>query len=192
MKHRIIRTIKAESQVEWCALEVELADGRLSICGSAGHVLSERQAKKDALQYWISFFEESPIEIFNMSQKCGTRFTSPRSAAKYVLTSDGQYHGLDVYDYAPHDGRVYTTHTCGQIRDELVRFFPEVKPFLRWHLNDMRAECKHQEARGETWTTHPSAVCPDCGYKLGSQWLRRRLPKKVIAWVKSLESLKAA
>ncbi len=50
----------------------------------------------------------------------------------------------------------------------------------KWHLNDMKAECEHQESRGENWTTHPSAVCPDCGYKLGSAWTRREVPADVI------------
>ena len=30
------------------------------------------------------------------------------------------------------------------------------------------------------------APCPECGYRYGSQWLRRELPAEVIAWVESL------
>lgn len=56
----------------------------------------------------------------------------------------------------------------------------------RWHLNDMRAECEHQRARGETWNTHPMTVCPDCGYKLGSAWLHEDVPADVIEWLKAL------
>ena len=55
-----------------------------------------------------------------------------------------------------------------------------------WHLNDMQAECKHQRARGETWVTHPSAICPDCGYSLGSKWLRMEVPENVLEFLKNL------
>lgn len=56
----------------------------------------------------------------------------------------------------------------------------------RWHLNDMQAACEHQRARGETWTTHPSATCPDCGYRLGQAWLMEELPPEVVAFLESL------
>jgi len=54
------------------------------------------------------------------------------------------------------------------------------KIWKNWHLNDMRAECAHQRARGENWTSHPSAQCPDCGYKLGSAWLREEVPQEIL------------
>jgi hypothetical protein len=76
----------------------------------------------------------------------------------------------------------------GQIREDLTVWFPEFAPYFRWHLNDMHAECEHQEARGESWTTHPMAQCPDCGYRLGSQWLKRELPTEVREWFATLQS----
>lgn len=56
----------------------------------------------------------------------------------------------------------------------------------RWHLNDMHAECEHQRARGESWQTHPEAVCPDCGYRLGSGWRHEDVPQAVTEWLKGL------
>ncbi len=50
----------------------------------------------------------------------------------------------------------------------------------RWHLNDMRAECEHQQARGENWTNSPSATCPECGWKLGHGWLTEAVPADVL------------
>lgn len=50
-----------------------------------------------------------------------------------------------------------------------------------WHLNDMRAACEHQRALGWTWTTHPDAACPTCGYMLGHSWLREEVPANVLA-----------
>lgn len=82
--------------------------------------------------------------------------------------------------------------SCGQIVDTLAKWFPECQPYLPWHLNDMHAACEHQEARGETYVTHLMAVCPDCGYKLGSQWLKRELPAEVIAWFENLQEERAA
>ena len=58
----------------------------------------------------------------------------------------------------------------------------------RWHLNDMHAECVHQRARGETWANAPGAVCPQCGHRLGSAWLREDLPPEVIEEVRSWRS----
>ena len=173
----------------WCRLEVSLENGRLSICGSAGHIQSKGSAKRDALAYWVSFFDENAGELMEMNKRCGTRFTSSRGAAKYVLDSDGDFHGLDV-EHVNGD-TVYISECGGQIVNELREWFPEVAPYLKYHLNDMHAECIHQEARGETYATHPGAECPDCGYKLGSAWQRRELPAEVIAWAESLQEVSA-
>lgn len=59
-------------------------------------------------------------------------------------------------------------------------WFDFLDVWKRWHLNDMRAECEHQRARGETYSTHPSAECPDCGYRLGSAWLHEDVPADVL------------
>ena len=56
----------------------------------------------------------------------------------------------------------------------------------KWHLNDLRAECTHQRSLGWTWKTHPSAVCPTCGYKLGHSWLREEVPADVLELLYSL------
>ncbi len=176
MKREIMRKIANE----YCTLEIKLENGRLSICGHYGHIVTESEARKLALEYWQSHFDDEPGEIMDMNKRCGTRFTSSRGAAKYVLSIDGEYHGLDVD--REEDNCVYLLESCGQIHEELVRFFPEAKPYLKWHSNDMRAECEHQELRGETWKTHPNAICPDCRYKLGSAWTKRELPSEVIQW----------
>jgi hypothetical protein len=52
-----------------------------------------------------------------------------------------------------------------------------------YHLNDLRAACEHQEIMGQTWTTHPSATCPVCDYRLGSQWKRISVPDAVIEFL---------
>lgn len=178
------KTVTREKGSRWCRLEVLLEDGRLSICGSEGSIVTEPKARAQARRYWESFFEENPSEIFAMNEKCGARFSSAKGAAKFVLESDGEFHGLDISHQF--EGRVYLTESAGQIVESLRQWFPEVVPYLKWHLNDMKAECVHQEARGETWILNPSAVCPDCGYKLGSAWLKRELPPEVIAWVETL------
>lgn len=56
----------------------------------------------------------------------------------------------------------------------------------RWHLNGMRSACQHQRERGETYETHPSAECPDCGYKLGHAWLYEEIPADVLAQINAL------
>jgi len=176
MERQIMRT----KGNRWCRLELRLQDGRLSICGSEGSIMTSARARAEARRYWESFFEESPGEMNSMNQRCGTAFRSPKSAARYVLDSDGELHGLDVA--REEGGKVYVLEGCGQIVEELRKWFPEAVPYLKWHLNDMHAECEHQEARGETYKTHPDALCPDCGYRLGFQWLKRELPAEVVAW----------
>jgi hypothetical protein len=55
-----------------------------------------------------------------------------------------------------------------------------------WHLNDTHAECIHQEELGWTYSDHPSAKCPFCGWKLGHGWSRREVPHLVLDFLKSL------
>lgn len=134
------RVITRRKGAEWCALEITHENDRLSICGSAGRVLPRAEAKKEALQSWENYFEDEPAEIVRL--KCRTA----KGAAKKVIASDGELHGLDVFR---DDGKeVYILTSCGQIREELARFFPEAAPLLPWHLNDLRAGCEHQEALG--------------------------------------------
>lgn len=183
-------TLRTETRIKgtrWCRLEVSLSpEGRLSICGAKGRIVTGRTARADAREYWRSFFEENPGELLAMNERCGTAFRSAERAARYVLDTDGDFHGMDV-DRVTADGKkVFITEGCGQIVEALERWFPEVKPYLKWHLNDMHAECEHQEARGETYTTHPLAVCPDCSYRLGSAWTKRALPLDVVAWAESI------
>lgn len=56
----------------------------------------------------------------------------------------------------------------------------------KWHLNNMNAGCTHQDERGEKWATHPSAICPDCGWKLGHGWSKREVPEDVLEFLQSL------
>jgi hypothetical protein len=55
-----------------------------------------------------------------------------------------------------------------------------------WHLNDLHAECEHQEAAGITYHSDPSNVCEVCGYKIGSAWTSRTIPGEVIEFLLSL------
>jgi hypothetical protein len=89
--------------------------------------------------------------------------------------------------------------SCGQILDEFedaekvfnkgwnqVKLDKFIELWRKWHLNDLHAECIHQEARGENWDNAPSAVCPQCGWKLGHGWDYREVPKDVITWLFNL------
>jgi hypothetical protein len=212
----IKRVVLRERGDKWCEVKVELKDGRLSICGSEGRILGAVSAKKEARQYWESFFEESPEELGRMAVDYGTR--KPKTAAAKVQEIDGAYHGLDVHKATP--TRVYVTESCGQIRETIAEWFPEVAPYLAYHLNDMHAGTEAQEAELEkhTWDgagSHYDWACArlsEAGllhdrshmvrvkyksesmgcdlykrvpYKYGSAWLKRDLPREVIAWVKS-------
>lgn len=164
--------LRRERKGEYCTLEVEMREGRLSICGTYGEIVTPKAARAQARDYWESYFEDAPEEIIRLGRR------TAKGAARYVLEVDGEYHGLDVDD--EYGEKVYLVQGGGQIVRELNEWFPEIAHWLPYHLNDMKAECIHQEARGESWTTHPLAECPDCGYKLGSAWQRRELPADIV------------
>lgn len=152
------KKILREKDGRWCALEAKLEDGCLSICGSYGTVVSHPVAKKQALQFWINFFEDAPEEIIGMNRRFGRRFTSARGAAAFVLETDGELHGLSVA--LEKSDCVLLVEGYGQVQNELVEWFPEVTPYLKWHLNN----------------------------KLGSAWKKRELPPEVIAWFAGLQN----
>lgn len=147
MNRKILRT----QGKRFCEVEINLEDGRLSVYGTEGRIVRRTAARKEALAYWVSYFEDNPEEIIRLGRR------TARGAAKYVLDTDGEYHGLDVHSERwASDGRnknVFLVESCGQITDTIREFFPELAPLLKWHLNDMRAGCAHQEA--EKWAERP-------------------------------------
>lgn len=145
------RSILRKRNGRFCRLEIELENGRLSVCGSEGRIVRRTRAKKEALAYWRSYFEDDPGAIMEMNKRCGTRFSSASGAARYVLSVDGDLHGLDVLNEEGNE--ILVLESCGQIRDEIAEWFPEVVPLLKWHLNDMQPGCEHQERDG--WADRP-------------------------------------
>ena len=186
MKRKIMR----EKDDRWCEVTIEIdafgvKDGRLSVCGAEGSIVKRSLAKRMAIDYWESYFDDEKGAIQEMNERTGSRCITARGAAKHVVSIDGEFHGLDVHK---EDGdRVYLLESCGQIRREVAEWFPEVVPLLPWHLNDMRAGCEHQEALG--WGNDKLSVpCPTCGYKYGTAWKKRELPANVIELALSVAS----
>lgn len=128
MINRKLRRIRAGG---FCEVDIKAENGRLSVSGTYGRVRTVAAAKKEALDYWEDYFEDNP-----------KRFKSPRAAAKFVVESDGDFHGLDVV--ATVGEKVLLGEGFGQITLVIREWFPKVAPLLPWHLNDMRAGCEHQ------------------------------------------------
>ncbi len=169
MNRKILRTKNGR----FCEVEITLKDGRLSVCGTEGRIVSRASARREALDSWVNYFEDNPGEIIRLGRR------TARGAAKYVLDVDGEYHGLDVlYTSTTRPSEVFLVESCGQIQDTIREFFPELAPLLPWHLNDMRAGCVHQEAS----ETRPEigAPCAVCGYKYGSAWNKVELPPEIV------------
>jgi hypothetical protein len=138
--------ILKETKGRYVKATIKLEEGRLSVTGHEGRILHRNKAKVEARRFWESFFEDQPEEIFSMNKKQGTRFTSAKGAARYVLQHDGDLHGVDV-DWEDGD-RVYILDSCGCIHETLIKAFPELAELIPYHLNDMHAGCDHQEALG--------------------------------------------
>ena len=180
VKRTITRRRIGQYGKEFCDLNIEIrTNGELSITGTMGYVLTPRQARRQALDDMTSWLEEED-NLRYLNQRNGKNFRSPARAAKFVLNSDGEYHGLDVV--RDDEKEVFIATSCGQIRDDIEAFFPEAVPLFAWHLNHMRSNCVHQEARGEDWSNEKDRekVCGDCGFKLGAGWAKRTLPAEII------------
>lgn len=65
-------------------------------------------------------------------------------------------------------------------------YYRILKLWEKWHLNDMHAECEHQEAKGMTYQTHPSNDCEVCGWKLGHGWSYRTIDPKDLEQIKQI------
>lgn len=105
----------------------------LAITAVTGYIVTERQARKEALNYWISYFEEHEDNIRSLNANQGTRFRSATSAARYVLSVDGEYHGLDIHKHE--DGKVYIGTGWGCQHEEIATWFPDAIPHIPYHLN---------------------------------------------------------
>jgi len=150
------KTLDKRKGNAWCRLRVELEAGRLSITSASGTVVPRAKAQELALEYWRSFLEDSPEELGALLSKFPREMcacmaerqgVSPEeAAAHFIIDTDGEFHGLDV-DHEDGDD-IYIMESCGCGGDDLLSFFPEVEPYLKWHLNDMKAGCEHQEALG--------------------------------------------
>ena len=143
MKKKIVRF----KENEFCEVDIEFEKGRLSICGSCGVCVPENDAKKQAFDYWLSFFEEMPEEFGTMVARFqGQGIDSFEKGAQFVLDTDGCYHGLDV-DESIDCGldKVAIIQGGGQCVDAIRDYFPELTEALKYHLNDMHAGCEHQD-----------------------------------------------
>lgn len=163
-ERRVAKVLRKDvERGEWCEMEVKLtftADGvadRLSITGSEGTLHDEADLEDETREYWLSFFEENSNELGGMFVRfkeqmvalCKDHDTAEEAAAALVLEVDGRFHGLDLLADTPdEDGHFLQVMSCGCIHGSLVAWFPEVEPWIPWHLNDMKASCEHQEALG--------------------------------------------
>ena len=167
------RTITRKDAERFCTLEIRLQNGRLSITGTEGRIITRARARAEALDYWTSYFDEVGDEettAFCDRWERSSR-ASPRIAARAVLRADGEFHGLDIEHFtATH---VYVTESCGQIRETLEEWFPGVDKLFAWHLNDMQAGCEHQRVN------NTKEFCEICQYKYGSAWLKMDLPPAI-------------
>ena len=91
----------------------------------------------------------------------------------------------------------YGAYSVGQITDEVREILPRLADLWdRWHLNDMRAGCEHQEAAFRdgtavrpTWKNDYAGMdvpCTECGYKYGSAWNTETVPNDVLTEIRTI------
>lgn len=197
------REISRVKNGEFCTLHIELRDCQtgpeLSICATLGRIETRKAAEKEALDYWISYFEDNPDAMPEMNRRFNRHFKKSTAAAKFVIATDGKLHGLDV---AKEDGAsIWISHSGGQCREEAERFFPGVKSVWdRWHLNGMRAgTAKQEEAireaekNGEVFADFidlreclaAKGLLTEDGHEYGNAWIYEPLPPGIIEWAKT-------
>lgn len=98
-----------------------------------------------------------------------------------------------------------TARSTGQVTDDVRSISPRLADLWdRWHLNDMKAGCSHQEARyrddpdqrptwrngyvGSTGDTMgvTSAGCNECGYVYGTSWNTEPVPPMVLTEIRAI------
>lgn len=150
------KSLVARRRNEFCVLRAELRlDTKyiLSITGEYGDIWPFEDAKAESRLCIVSYFEDvGEAEAVNVIRKHGDpSVLADRDAdvvelaADVVQEIDGPLHTLDIYRNVD---EVWIIRSCGQIRDELERFFPEHSWVYKYHLNDMRAGCEHQRELG--------------------------------------------
>lgn len=175
------RKILRQTDSEWCEIEIRLQDGRLSICGMSGYIVTAAQARREAREMNASLYEElSDDDRRGYNERLGCR--SANGFARRVAELDGDYAGLDVHGDVNDGKHVMITMSCGQIREDLQRWFPEAQPLFPWHLNDMKPDCEHQEQAVQDGREPycNSEACEVCGYKYGHAWHKRELPAEIV------------
>lgn len=92
---------------------------------------------------------------------------------------------------------VHGAHSVGQVIDDVRKVSVTLADLWeRWHLNDMKAGCEHQEAWfRESPSLRPSwkneykgmdVPCPECGYKYGTEWKTEPVPEDVLRQIHDL------
>lgn len=133
----------------------------------------------------------------NTETKPFTRILRPFGLYFVRLEFDGKRLSITAVDTPLHNGDC--RGGCGQHRDPLktpeaplAKGWTEGKcldlfnVWEKWHLNDLQSACEHQQGRGETFMTHPSAACPDCNHRLGHAWLHKNVPPDVLDLLRGL------
>lgn len=195
---------------EWYGVQVEWDGKRLSITGSYGEYMAEDDARRNAYEGWVDYFDGDD-EAFGAFVKRFSGISTVEEAARYVLDSDGEFHGLDVDPSAPgRDGYVAIGTGYGCVHDTIRAHFPELAPLIAYHLNDMTPGTPAQMAELDNWyKANPDErhsyelsrtilasrdgddtevdgfgkgnMLVDNGYLYGSAWLTAEIPADVMA-----------
>ena len=166
----------------WCHMDINLNDGQLTVSGSAGYILTPRQAKKESLNFWEDYYETELTDFQRKDHNSKSNIRSAKGFAKAMWQSDyNEYPGLDVFPHSP-NGKVLVKSALGPIRNELKVWYPCVVPLFPWHLNYMFAGCEHQHKRlrDSNVTLRLGDACPECVHIYGNDWTKIELPERIV------------
>lgn len=107
---------------EWRTFETFENETSLGIKSKIGVVLSLSEAKAEAFSYWHARLSNSYVRK-QLGKQYGCVFLTAKGAARFVLRTFGELHGLDVYKVQGNE--VFLAIGEANVHNDVDEWFPE-------------------------------------------------------------------
>ncbi len=193
-------------------LEIELNDGRLSICGTVWDKYRTPKTEKTLISCGQCVDECRgiiPDELIDIWEKW--HLNDMRAGCEHQRKLD-PYREIQVTEFRPSSAwhAMSRKATRGELSAEEYAHYSEFSPLVdavyvgfdaplypfdhvQEHMRRGYVEAKEPTMKSANWVsykTHPEGMlsrpCAECGYKYGSAWLKEALPEEVIEYINKL------